>query len=94
MKQFLALKLDKGRVLGGSNHPPLTFLPIFPTMKMTFNLNKFWYGVRLYGCEFVKRNHDNTIKDNVIVRSSNLSQNDGTIRILNHFWPKITVNYQ
>ena len=39
--RMLALKLDKGRVLGGGNHPPWTsILPIFLTMKMTFNLNK------------------------------------------------------
>ena len=35
------LRLDKGRVL-----TPTMDLPIFVTMKMTFNLNKFWYGVR------------------------------------------------
>ena len=42
---ILALKLDEGRVLGGGggNHPPTLSksLPIFLTMKMTFNLNKF-----------------------------------------------------
>ena len=47
-------------------------------MKVTFNLNKFWHGVI----------HDNTIKDNVTVTSANLSQNDGTIRILTHFLAK------
>ena len=25
---------------------PWTFLPVFLTMNMTFNINKFWYGVR------------------------------------------------
>ena len=46
----LAIKLDKWRVLGGGRGdwqpPPWTFLPIFLTMKMTFNLNKFWHEVR------------------------------------------------
>ena len=44
----LALKLDEGRVLWGEGAStlPWTFLPIFLTMKMTFSLNKFWYGVR------------------------------------------------
>ena len=37
---------------------------------------------------FVKKNHDNTIKDNVTVTSSNLSQNNGTISILTHFSAK------
>ena len=53
----LALKLDKGRVLGG---PHGLFLPIFLTMKMTFNLNKFWYAVRQYKGEFVPEIHHNT----------------------------------
>ena len=35
-----------------------------------------------------KKNHDNTVKDNVTVTLSNLSQNDGTIRILTHFLAK------
>ena len=62
--------------------------PIFLTMKMTFSLNKFWYGVRQYQDEFVKRIHDNTVKDSVTVRSSNFSRKDGTIRILTHFLAK------
>ena len=41
-----------------------------------------------YQCKFVKNIHDNTIKDNVTVTSSNLSRNNGTTRILTHFWPK------
>ena len=54
----LALKLDEGRVLGGGNHhpPPWTFLSIFLTMKMTFNLTKFWCGLRQYKGQFVKKN--------------------------------------
>ena len=63
-------------------------------MTMTFNLNKFWHGVRQYECKFVKTSHDNTSKDNVAVTSSILSQNDGTIRILTNFWPKTIVNFQ
>ena len=48
----LALKLDKGRILGGGKHPPPPpphyglILPIFLTTKMKFNHNKFWYKVR------------------------------------------------
>ena len=61
------------------------FLPIFLTMKMTFNLNKFWYGVRWYKGEFEKKIRDNTTKDSVTVMSSNISQNNGTIRILKIF---------
>ena len=30
----------------GAGGPMDFFLPIFLTMKMTFNLTKFWYGVR------------------------------------------------
>ena len=41
----LALKLDKERVLGVAT-TPISFSPIFLTMKMTFNLNKFWFGIR------------------------------------------------
>ena len=53
---------------------------------MTFNLNKFWHGVRWYQGEFmIKKIHDNTIEDNVTVTSSNFSRNDGTIRISTHF---------
>ena len=57
-------------------------------MKMTFNLNEFWYGVRQYKGEFDKK-YDNTIKNNVPVRSSNISQNDETIKILKILksWP-------
>ena len=36
----------------------------------------------MYKGEFLKKIHDNTTKDNVTVTSSNISQNDGTIRIL------------
>ena len=82
---ILALKLDEGRVLGrGVWLPPLWtfFKTIFLTMKMTFNLSKFWYEVREYKSEFVKKIHDNITKENVTVTSSNISQNDGTIRIL------------
>ena len=51
-------------------------------MKMTFNLNKFCYGVRQYKDEFEKRIHDNTTIDSVTVTSSNTGQNDETtIRI-------------
>ena len=93
-----ALKLDKGRVLGGWQPPlppPLSkSLPIFLTMKMTSNLDKFWYEVKQYQGKFVKKIRDNTIKDNVTVTSSNFSLNDGTIRILTHFLAKkIIVNY-
>ena len=35
-----------------------------------------------------KKIHDNTIKDNVTVTSSNFSENVGTIRILTHFLAK------
>ena len=35
-----------------------------------------------------KINHDNRIKDNVTVTSSNFSRKDGTIRILAHFVAK------
>ena len=52
------------------------------TMKMTFNLNEFWYEIRQYKGEFVNKIHDNITKDNVTVTSSNISQNDETIRIL------------
>ena len=41
----LALKLDNGRMLGGTT-PSSTFKPIFLTMKMPFSLNKFWLEVR------------------------------------------------
>ena len=54
------------------------FKPIFLTMKMAFNLNKFYYGV----CGNI---HENTTKDNVIVTSLNISEIDGTIGILNIF---------
>ena len=33
----------------------------------------------------MKKIHDNSIKDNVTVMSSNLGRNDGTIRIFTHF---------
>ena len=36
----------------------------------------------------MRKIHDNIIKDNVIVTSSNMSQNIGTIRILTHFSAK------
>ena len=41
----LALKLDEGRVLEGgmATTPDGLYLHIFLIMKMTFNLNKFWY---------------------------------------------------
>ena len=35
-----------------------------------------------------KKNHDNTVKDNVAVTSSSLSRNNGTIRILAQFLAK------
>ena len=56
---------------------------------MTFNLNKFWHGVRQYQGEFVKY-RDNTIKDDITVTSSNFIRNvnDGTIKILTHFLGK------
>ena len=38
---------------GGVATTPMDFLPIFLTMKMPFNLDKFWYGVRLYQGELV-----------------------------------------
>ena len=60
-------------------HGPL--LPIFLKMKMTFNLDKLWYGVRYCKGEFEKI-HDNTTKDNVTVTSLNISQNGGMIKIL------------
>ena len=43
------LKLDAGGGGGGEcgNHPDGPFLLTFLTMKMAFNLNKFWYGIRL-----------------------------------------------
>ena len=89
---FLALKLDKGRVPegggGGGNQPNGLYLPSFLTMKMTFNINKFWFGVRWYQGEFAKEYHDSTIKDNGTVTSSNLNENYGTIRILTHFLVK------
>ena len=44
---------------------------------MTFSHNKFWYGARQCQGEFVKKDPDNTIKDNITVMSSNFSQNDG-----------------
>ena len=52
-----------------------------------------WYGVRQYQGEFAKH-HDNTIKDNVTVTSSNFRRNDGTMRILTHLWPKTIISYQ
>ena len=33
----------------------------------------------------MKKNHDNTMKDNVTATSSNFGQNDGTMKILTHF---------
>ena len=36
----------------------------------------------------MKKIHDNLIKDNVTMTSSNFSRNDGTIRILTHFLAK------
>ena len=57
-------------------------------MTMTFNLNKIWYGVRKYQGESVKKNHDNTIKDNVTVTSSKFSGNNRTISIWTHFYAK------
>ena len=42
----LALKLEKGRVVTPSPSPLSKNLPVFLTMNMTFNLNKFWYAVR------------------------------------------------
>ena len=44
----LALKLDKGRgALGGVATTPMDFsLPISLTMKMTINLDEFWYKLR------------------------------------------------
>ena len=69
---------------GGLVQPPQIdfFLPIFLTMKMTFNLNTFWCRVRQYKVVFVKRVHDNTTKDKVTVTSWNICRNDGMIRIL------------
>ena len=34
----------------------------------------------------MKKIHDNSIKDIVMVTSSNVSSNDGTIRILTHYF--------
>ena len=68
--------------------------PIFLIMKMTFNLNKVWHGVRKYQSEFVKKIYDNKIKDNVTLTSSNFNQTDGTIRILTHFLAKNHSNLQ
>ena len=39
---------------GGGNNNGL-FLPIFLIMKMTFDLNRFWYGVKQYQGKFVKK---------------------------------------
>ena len=36
----------------------------------------------------LKKIRDNTMKDNLIVTSSNFSQNDGMIKILTHFLAK------
>ena len=36
----------------------------------------------------MKKIHDNTVKNNVTVTSSNFSHNDGTIKILTHFLAK------
>ena len=47
-------------------------LTYYLTMKVTFNLNK-------------TEIHDNTTEDNITVTSSNVSQNDGTVRILKDF---------
>ena len=57
-------------------------------MKMTFNLNKIWYGVRLYQDILAKKIDDSTIKDSVTVTSSNFSGNNRAIRILTHFTDK------
>ena len=53
MEQFLdqtyrlGSKIRQREGTGGGNPPPHgLFLPIFLPIKMTFNLNKFWYGVR------------------------------------------------
>ena len=84
------LKLDEERVLGGGGGVAThgLFLPIFLTMKMIFNPYQFCHGVRQYQGESVKKIHDNIIKDNVTVRSSNFSQNDRMIRISTHFLAK------
>ena len=46
----LALNLDKGRILGDGKHAHHhgLILPIFLTMKMKLDLDKFWYKVRQY----------------------------------------------
>ena len=84
---FPKIRQREAAGVGGGN-PTEQKLSYVLTMKMTFNLNKFWCKVRKYKREFLKKIHDNTIKDNVRVTSSNLSQNDGRIRILTHFFAR------
>ena len=86
----LGPKIRQREGAGGAPPPPpmSKSLPIFLTMKIRFNLNKFWHEIRYYQGEFVKKISDNTIKDNVTVTSSNFSRNNGTIRILTHFLAK------
>ena len=74
-------KIRQKEGAGGGGGGQLSF-PIFLIIKMTFNLNKFWYGVRWYKGKFVKKVQDNTTKDNFTVTSLNISENDGTIKIL------------
>ena len=48
---------------------------------MTFNLINFWYGLRWSKGKFVKKSQEHTAKDNVTITLSNISQNDGTIKV-------------
>ena len=75
----------EGGGLGQS--PPWTFLLyIFLTMKMTFNLNEFWHGVRQYQGEFVKKNSSQQNRRQCHGDVINITQNDGMFRILKN-WP-------
>ena len=50
--------------------------------------------IKIVSRHMSKKIHDNTIKDYITVTSSNFSPNNGTIRILTHFLPKMIINYQ
>ena len=57
-------------------------------MKMAFKLNKFFAWSKIVAGSVCKKIHDNTIKDNITVTSSNVSRNNGMIRIFTYFLAK------
>ena len=84
----LALKLDKGRVLGVAIPPIEEKLTYFSNHEddIQSSQNLLWSKKILSRYISAKKFHDNAVKGNITVTSSNFSQNTGTIRILTILW--------